>query len=285
MVSPSLTWTPTMDTSVTLLGLYQEDDGGSTSQFLPLVGTILPNPNGRLPSDLFVGKPGWDRYDGRLLQGTALVEHRFSEVAKVSLKARYIDSDLTYLTHYPDSYTNPTNPYLDPEQRTIGLYSDGSVARMEIFSTDTNLQLTFDTGKAVEHVLLAGIDYSWNRVRKTGGFGLEVIDIYDIDYAALSDWDGGLPQPSGPADDTVQQLAGFYIQDQVRLWDRVSIVLGARHDEVRTDTFGVNAIDAGATTYRAGIIAEVVEGVSPFFSYTESFEPVSGVDRDRNPLV
>src|SRR5690606_31718970 len=45
------------------------------------------------------------------------------------------------------------------------------------------------------------------------------------------------------------------------------------------------AIDAGATRDRAGVIAEVVEGVSPFFSYTESFEPVSGVDRDRNPLV
>src|SRR5690606_26595809 len=47
MVAPSLTWAPTMDTSLTLLGLYQEDDGGSTSQFLPLVGTILPNSNGQ----------------------------------------------------------------------------------------------------------------------------------------------------------------------------------------------------------------------------------------------
>src|SRR5690606_37936846 len=38
MVSPSLTWQPTMNTELTLIGLYQEDDGGSTSQFLPLVG-------------------------------------------------------------------------------------------------------------------------------------------------------------------------------------------------------------------------------------------------------
>src|SRR5690606_36628390 len=89
MVSPSLTWTPTMDTSVSLLGLYQEDDGGSTSQFLPLVGTILPNPYGRLPTEHFIGKPGWDRYDGRLLQGTVLVDHRFSDVVTFSSKARY----------------------------------------------------------------------------------------------------------------------------------------------------------------------------------------------------
>src|SRR5690606_2918455 len=192
LFAPSLTWQPTMDTNVTLLGLYQEDDGGSTSQFLPLVGTILPNPNGQLPFDTFIGKPGWDRYDGRLLQGTGLIEHRFSEVAKVSFKARYIDSDLAYYTHYPNSYSNPTNPYLDPEQRTIGLYADGTEARMEIFTTDNNVQLNFDTGDGVEHVLLAGVDYSWNRVRKVGGFAVEAIDIYDIDYDAISDWGGGL---------------------------------------------------------------------------------------------
>ena len=77
LVSPSVTFAPSPDTDFTLIGLYQEDDGGSTAQFLPLVGTILPNPNGRLPNDLFIGKPGWDRYDGRLIQGTALFEHRF----------------------------------------------------------------------------------------------------------------------------------------------------------------------------------------------------------------
>lgn len=285
MVAPSLTFAPSMDTEITLIGLYQEDDGGSTAQFLPLVGTLLPNPNGQLPSDLFVGKPGWDRYDGRLLQGTALFEHRFSDALRLNVKARYIDSDLTYLSHYADSYTNPTNPYLDPAQRLIGLYADGTQARMEIFSTDSNVQLNFDTGEAVEHVLLAGVDYSWNRVRKAGGFGMEAIDIYDIDHDSLSDWGGGLPTMLTSEEDTTQEQAGFYVQDQIRLWDRVSVVLGARHDEVRTESFGAEALDSGATTYRAGIIAEVVEGISPFFSYTESFEPVTGVTADRSPLV
>ena len=215
MVSPSITFAPSPDTDFTLIGLYQEDDGGSTAQFLPLVGTILPNPNGQLANDLFIGKPGWDRYDGRLLQGTALFEHRFGETARLNLKARYIDSDLTYLTHYPNSYSNPANPYVlldpvtgqpvldangvpvpDPEQRTIGLYVDGSYARMEIFSTDNNVQFNFDTGANIEHSVLAGVDFSFNHVRKTAGFTTEYIDIYDIDYDALSDYGGRLPQPS-----------------------------------------------------------------------------------------
>jgi len=305
LVAPSLTFAPSTDTELTLLGLYQEDDGGSTSQFLPIMGTILPNPNGKLPNDLFIGKPGWDRYDGRLAQGTALLTHRFSDAVKLNLKARYIDSDLTYLTHYPDSYGNPLNPYVlldpqtgapvldpdtgtplrDPQQRTIGLYADGSVARMEIFSTDNNVQFNFNTGASVEHVLLAGVDYSWNHVRKTGGFAYEYIDIYDIDYDALSDFGGGLPQPASPAEDVEQEQLGFYLQDQIRFWDRISVVLGARHDKVTSDTFGTRSIDASATSFRAGIIAEVAPGISPFFSYTESFEPIAGIDSSGNAFV
>ncbi|HEX8486477.1 TonB-dependent siderophore receptor [Sphingomonas sp.] len=305
MIAPSLTWSPGGDTDVTLLGLYQQDDGGSTAQFLPLVGTILPNANGQLPNDRFIGKPGWDRYDGRLLQGTALVTHRLGEQAKISLKARYIDSDLTYLTHYPNSYSNPANPYVlldpatgmpvvdpltrvparDPEQRTIGLYADGSTARMEIFSSDNTVQLGFATGSAIDHVVLAGLDYSWNHVRKTGGFDLEYIDIYDIDYGAISDFGGGLPQPAAPSADVEQDQLGFYLQDQIRLWDRVSVVLGARRDRVSTSSFGGPRVVQSATTFRAGVIGEIVAGISPFFSYTESFEPIAGVASNGNPFV
>ncbi|MBC2777193.1 TonB-dependent siderophore receptor [Parasphingopyxis marina] len=285
LISPSLSWAPTPDTNVTVIGLYQEDDGGSTSQFLPLVGTLFDNPNGQLPFDRFIGKPGWDRYDGRLLQGTGLIEHRFSDRVRINMRARYIDSDLDYFTHYPDNYANPTNPFLDPDQRLIGLYSDGSIARMEIFSTDNNLRFDFNTGEAVEHVLLAGVDYSWNHVRKTGGFGYEIIDIYNVDYDALSDYGGGLPAPFGPNEDVEQEQLGFYLQDQIRFFDRVSIVLGVRHDNVTSDSFSVEAIDSSATSFRAGIIGEIIPGVSPFFSYTESFEPISGVASNGNPFV
>lgn len=285
MISPSITFKLSPDTNFTLIGLYQEDDGGSTSQFLPLVGTILPNPNGKLPNSLFVGKPGWDRYDGRLLQGTALLAHRFGENARLNLKARYIDSDLTYLTHYPNNYTNPTNPFVDADQRIMGLYVDGSIARMEIFSTDNNLQLDFNTGAAVRHTLLAGVDYSANSVRKTNGFAVETFDIYDIDYAALLDYGGGLPTPTSVSEDVDQDQLGIYLQDQIRLDDRVSVVLGARRDWTRAKSFGGVWRREAATTFRAGIIGELAKGISPFFSYTESFEPIAGTASNGSAFI
>ena len=283
MLAPSIRWQPTPDTDITLTGLYQEDDTGSTSQFLPRVGTQVPNgTNPRLPRYLFVGKPGWDRYDGRMLQGGGTISQKLGDDIRINLKARYIDSDLSYFTHYPDSYTNPANPYLDAARRRIGLYADGSVARLNVFTTDNNAQFKFTTGANVEHTLLAGLDYSWNNVRKRGGFAYETIDIYDIDYAALSDFGGGIPTAAGPgflggsSEDTSQKQIGVYVQDQIRLFDRVSVVLGARRDRVRAYGNGNPAQIDKATTFRAGIIGEIGVGISPFFSYTESFLPVAG---------
>ncbi|ODP38693.1 TonB-dependent siderophore receptor [Sphingomonas turrisvirgatae] len=273
MFAPSIRWQPTPATDVILTGLYQEDDTGSTSQFLPIAGTFRPNPVDpalQLDPYTFVGKAGWDRYDGRSLQGGGSIVHRFSDKVRLSLKARYIDSDLQYFTHYADSYTDPVNPFAvyGTNGRTIGLYSDASDARMNVFSTDNNVEFKFNTGANIEHTLLVGLDYSWNKVGKRyAAPGLEVVDLYDIDYAALA-----TPQPAGPFAYDSQKQLGVYVQDQVRLFDRVSIIVGARRDHV-TNSSGQ---EDNATTFRAGIIGEVGAGFSPFFSYTESFLPIAG---------
>jgi iron complex outermembrane recepter protein len=267
--SPSIRWQPTPDTDITLLGLYQKDKSGSTSQFLPIIGTFRSNPNNSQTLDpyLFVGKPGWDRYDGRMLQGGGSLSQRFGDNVQLNVKARYIDSDLTYFTHYTDSYTNPTYPYLDAAGRTITLLNEGSNARMNVFSTDNNLLFKFNTGSQIEHKLLVGVDYSWNEVRKRGGYGSDIIDLYDIDYDALT-----IPLLDDYSTRESQKQLGIYVQDQIRMWDRVSVVLGARRDRVKT---AGSAVKDRATTFRAGIIGEVGAGFSPFFSYTESFLPIA----------
>ncbi|MGK2911071.1 MAG: TonB-dependent siderophore receptor [Sphingobium sp.] len=281
MFAPSIRWQPTPDTDIVLTGLYQEDDTGSTSQFLPIIGTFRPNPanpGGRLDPYTFVGKAGWDRYNGRSLQGGGSLTHQFSDNVRLSVKARYIDSDLEYFTHYADSYTIPTNPYAryGTDGRTIGLLADASDARMNVFSTDNNLQFKFNTGANVEHVLLAGVDYSWNKVGKRGIIPTgELVDLYDIDYDALLTYD-----PSGAFTYDSQKQLGVYVQDQIRFYDRVSLVVGARRDHVTSS--GGNTDNA--TTFRAGIIGEIGAGISPFFSYTESFLPIAGANSDGDPF-
>ncbi len=271
MFAPSIRWQPTPDTDVILTGLYQEDGTGSTSQFLPIIGTFRPNTvaGQQLDRYTFVGKAGWDRYNGRSLQGGGSITHRFSDNVKLSLKARYIDSDLEYNTHYADSYTNPQDPFsvYGTNGRTIALIADASDARMNVFSTDNNLQFDFATGANIEHKLLVGVDYSWNKVQKRYVGGFELVDLYDIDYDALLTYD-----PVGDFTTESQKQLGVYVQDQIRFFDRVSVVLGARRDRVT----GSSGQKDNATTFRAGIIGEIGAGFSPFFSYTESFLPVAG---------
>lgn len=275
MFAPSIRWAPTPDTDIVLNGLYQEDDSGSTSQFLPIVGTMRPNPTDpslKLDQYTFVGKPGWDRYDGRSLQGGGSITHRFSDNVRLSMKARYIDSDLTYYSRYANSYSSPTNPYGE-DGRTIGVTVGASKARMNVFSTDNNLQFDFNTGDAIEHKLLVGIDYSWNKVGKINTYATETVDLYDIDYDSLLE-----VEATGPYTYDSQKQLGVYVQDQIRFFDRISAVIGARRDRV---TSSAGTTDH-ATTFRAGIIGELAAGFSPFFSYTESFLPVAGSVTDEN---
>lgn len=271
MFAPSIRWQPTPGTDIVLNGVYQEDDTGSTSQFLPIIGTFRPNTvaGEQLDRYTFVGKAGWDHYNGRSLQGGGSITHRFSDAVKISLKARYIDSDLSYNTHYADSYSNPQDPFsvYGTDGRTIALTADASDARMNVFSTDNNVQFNFNTGANIEHKLLVGIDYSWNKVGKRYDGGNELVDLYDIDYDSLKTYD-----PTGPFTTESQKQLGVYVQDQIRFYDRVSVVLGARRDRVT----GSSGQKDNATTFRAGIIGEIGAGISPFFSYTESFLPVAG---------
>lgn len=286
MIAPSVTWRPGARTDITLLGLYQDDHTGSTANFLPIIGTLRDNPgNPRLPRYLFVGKPGYDRYDGRLLQGSGLVTHRFTDDLKLSLKARYIDSNVDYFTHYPDSYSNPTDPYIPGSNgRRIGLYAGSSVAKLQVFSTDNNVQWRVGDSATMEHTLLAGVDYSWNQVRKSNNYGYQVIDLYDIDYASIVE-----PPLTAPFTRDTQKQLGLYVQDQIRIRDRISVVLGARRDWVHGTSLDLasgltSRTSDTATTFRAGIIGEAGAGLSPFFSYTESFQPLAGQTTSGTPL-
>ena len=285
LIAPSITWQPTMDTTLTLIGNYQEDDGGSVQQFLP-VGSVLAdddaestsnieaNPNGRLPYSTFLGEPG-DPYDGRILSGTALFNHRFNDNVRFQARTRYIDSDINSVVRYPDSYSDPFNPFLDDDRRLITRYTAADRGGVDVFSADGGVGLDFNTGSAVRHELLVGVDYLWNETHRRSSFTQDTIDLYADRIS-----NGFEPAPLGALSTASQTQIGIYAQDQISFADRVHIVIGGRQDWVDdTNTAGIEQ-DTDAFTWRAGIIGELAFDIHPFFSYTESFLPVAGFDRE-----
>lgn len=86
---------------------------------------------------------------------------------------------------------------------------------------------------------------------------------------------------------------GLYMQDQIR-WNRWTASLNLRHDwssstaDTRNPQTSAPATSAKqeehAWTGRAGVVYSFDNGVSPYFSYATSFEPLLGTSSDGSPF-
>src|SRR5690606_3908059 len=98
---------------------------------LPMVGTLLPSPFGKLPSDRFVGEPDFDEQKTTQYSLGYVFEHAFSDNAKLRHTARYLDSRTTVRFTRLINVVNPTSVTrgaITEYERTTG------------FSTDTSLE-------------------------------------------------------------------------------------------------------------------------------------------------
>jgi iron complex outermembrane receptor protein len=265
LIAPSLTWRPSAATSLTLQALWQEDKSGTSSQFLPWEGTILPNPNGRLPVSRFIGEPG-DRYDSERKSFGWLFEHRFDDTWTVRQNFRVARNRNDGSYHYGDAFSVPGGWIADPVgKRLLGRYLDSSLTRTTLTALDNHAEGHFATG-ALRHTLLAGADFSRQRQDVASGFGVGAIDAYAPVYGNLEDVERtALPR-------TTQRNAGLYLQDQIK-WGAWDFVAGLRHDRTSAGVAGSADQDDSATTKRLGAMYRLASGWSPYVSYAESFTP------------
>jgi iron complex outermembrane receptor protein len=267
---PSITWRPTKDTDWTVIATYQKDRTGSSIAFLPHSGTIFANPNGKIPVDRFASEPGFDRYQTETKSIASIFQHRFGDVFKVNQSTRYSYVDGVYNTLYPDNYSNPANPYVDPAMRTVNRYAESLITSREILNSDTNGELKFATGP-LTHKVLAGVDF--RRMRETGFQGFNYIttpfDLYAPVYGNFT------PPAVDPLPPLTQQQTGVYVQDQLRLGPWIAVV-GLRHDRVTSDKVGSPLQTDNATSGRAGLMYELPFGLTPYVTYAQSFDPIFG---------
>lgn len=271
LLAPSLTWRPSADTTLTLQGYFQKDKAGTTQSFLPWSGSVIDNPNGKIPSRRFASEPGFDAYDTEQFSVGWLFEHRFNDRWTVRQNFRNTISKVDYRSMYPDVYSNRDNPFLDPERTTVNRYLWVSQPRMRTLVADQHLEGKVNWGQT-EHTLLFGADYS--RYRETGqqarGMG-SPLNLYHPVYGNVPDYElYDIPK-------TKQQQLGFYAQDQMRYRNWI-FVAGLRHDRAQTDIAGRDREVDNATTKRLGLLYAADNGLSPYISYSESFTPIGGTD-------
>ena len=283
-LAPSYTWQIADRTRLTLLGYYQEDNGGSTYQFLPMDGTLVPTRYGYMDNRTFIGEPTWDTWDATLWHAGWLFEHAFKNSWTFSQTARHMHLDSLYRAVI-------TNQGLMADGRTQMRRQVKGLGDADTDGVDSRLVGKFGTG-AAEHTLLIGVDWrsgDWTADRHQGPRALPTdprnprpIDIFDPVYTGLP---AGFPDTIGLGGGTSTQT-GVYLQDQVSL-DKWRFTVGGRYDWYQDETWtqtcnGADLCQPRSATItlkneafsgNVGVLYAFENGFSPYVSYAESFEP------------
>ena len=298
-IAPAFTWRPDDKTNFTFLSYFQNEPETGYYGWLPKEGTVEPLPYGkRLPTDFNEGAKNNTYSRNEKMVGYSF-DHEFNDTFTVRQNLRFAQNKVSQKSVYgygmcsdplytKDDDALKASPCLSIPQsewnHTLTRQYVIDNEKLENFSVDTQLQSKFATG-SVEHTLLTGVDFMRMRNDIDSWFGyagsVAPSDIYNLDR---SDFDfGAHPDPSGPYRVLLKQKqTGLYVQDQAQ-WDKVLVTLGGRYDWADQSSFNrdygnKSDRDDKQFTWRGGVNYLFDNGVTPYFSYSESFEPASLTD-------
>ncbi len=275
-IAPALTWRPSADTSLTLLSFYQKTNTRFSAP-LPyqLVEGIGNGPHTIGRGD-FIGEPHYDKMKGEMFTLGYELKHALNASTRIHHSLRFFESKVTW--NYLQAQTSAAA--IDAAASTGVLRRQYSDRREHAKSLTSDTRVEWN-GKLLgaEHTLLAGMDVyrmdydSQNFRANTASLNL---GSYNYGQPVVVNRDPALNR--GSRRKTTQ--AGLYVQDQVNLGDRWTILAGLRRDWAQQDQTahrdGSNAVQKDeATTWRTGVVYKAPNGLAPYLSYSESFFPVS----------
>ncbi|MCY7297356.1 TonB-dependent siderophore receptor [Alteromonas sp. a30] len=280
--APSVTFTPSDATSISLLGDYTSRKSDTAQQFLPLTGTLLPSASGeKISNTAYLGEPGFNVFDTESWALTLLAEHRLNDTWSLDLSSRYRDGESTYNQTWI-AFLGSGVPRIDENGNGARTWYQSRGFSTQ-FQFDARARATFDLGESM-HRILVGVSHQRIENRQDSsrlrGFNFAtgmpdggLINVFNPVYGNQPE----LPEIQR-GQETEDRIFGVYIHDQIN-WHNWIFNAGVRFDDVSKDQ-GANAEDAdeNETSFSASILYQFDNGVSPYFNYSESFQPVFGID-------
>ncbi|MDT8908636.1 iron complex outermembrane recepter protein [Pseudomonas sp. NFACC32-1] len=280
-LAPSLTWNINDDTRLTFLTQFTRDDTGITGQFLPLQGTKLSSPAGKISHHKNLGDPEWEFYDRTYYALGYAFEHRLNDTWQFRQNLRYTKSDLETQGISAGGQFWPAGP-------DEAVSADGTIKRsasvidedISQFAVDNNFQADFQTG-VLSHTLLLGLDHQRSNSNARWDWGSNGVptsnihnpiygqDFSNVQYFTMYDYNQKTNQ------------TGLYIQDQMAL-DNWRLTLGGREDWVHTGTEFHNLNNVTNTqrdkkfSGNAALSYVFDNGVTPYISFAQSFQAAAG---------
>ncbi|MGR5278385.1 TonB-dependent siderophore receptor [Vibrio rotiferianus] len=280
LIAPSFDWQATDNTLVNVNVYYQNDPSAGIYTTVPAAGSVLDNPLGSLSPDTYLGDKNWNTYEREVLMVGYKILHDFNNNWQFLQNARYMTAD----SYQENTYNNP----LAADNRTIGRNAYLTDEESTSFVIDNQLSGYVAHGN-FEHNLLLGLDYQYLdsdvKYKDTLGYSLTQ-DIFNPNHNQI-DRDALKFAYQQALDIKTKQL-GVYFQDQLRYRNLVMIA-GLRWDKYESDTNTVSdylgtvtpskeKLDENNISFRVGALYELDFGLSPYLTYSESFEPIAGAD-------
>ncbi|MDD7806025.1 MAG: TonB-dependent siderophore receptor, partial [Endozoicomonas sp. (ex Botrylloides leachii)] len=283
LLAPSFTWRISDKTQLNVNLYYQHDPNMIPSTPLPAVGTVYKAPYGRLKANAYAGDENWAKFDRKETMIGYKFNHEFNKNVSFLQAFRYSNAN----AHQRNTY----NTGLAADQHTLNRIGYSTDEKEKGFVVDNQLLFKFKTG-LFDHRLLAGLEYQElaTGINYKNMGAVASIDMANPNYAEINP-DTLMPDSVNLHDIHESQL-GLYLQDQLS-WQALTIVAGARWDHYKSDDQGqttdytkptpetsypVTRIDQKASSLRLSAIYALKNGLSPYISYAQSFEPVAGRD-------
>lgn len=283
-ISPSYNFDLGDNTDLSVIASYQHREY-MRQQGLPVLGTLLANPNGALDSKLFISEPAHGGYNADVyrsgynfahtfenewkfkqnfaVQKTEMVGPVISAATGKNLWAKNADGTIDYTT------IQRQGRYLDVDNLS--------------FSIDNQLQRRFNLAN-MSHELTIGVDamqeksdYIYNRCTVGN------LNLYQPEYNIK------VTCPDIPTNHDINRLryTGLYLRDRIELNDQLVLNLAGRHDWTETTTQNLvknteTTQSENAFTGNASLLYSINEIAAPYVSYATSFLPVIGTDFNDN---
>ncbi|KGK41819.1 hypothetical protein LH51_12045 [Nitrincola sp. A-D6] len=274
-LSTVVDWNATDHTTLTLLATLHESET-AYDYGKPFDGTVLPNPNGQIARDLLVGEPDFDAMEvSRNTLGYRL-EHRFNDIWTIKHNLLWYDTETDWSYHWISNRTD------DATRRIVNRGAQRRLDEETGVTIDNHLQARWNHGR-FQHTSLVGVDYRSSEFQQRVWVGTnQPLDVFNPQY-------GNQPTMSDAVSRTSRvdySHLGIYAQNQTKLDDRWVFLLGGRWDDVdlknrRTNADGSYTSQTGEAselTWRTGLVYLFDKGLAPYASYSESFEPSTGMD-------
>ncbi|WP_188015123.1 TonB-dependent siderophore receptor [Vibrio harveyi] len=280
LIAPSFDWQATNNTLVNVNVYYQNDPSAGIYTTVPAAGSVLDNPLGSLSPDTYLGDKNWNTYEREVLMIGYKILHDFNNNWQFLQNARYMTAD----SYQENTYNSP----LAADNRTIGRNAYLTDEDSTSFVIDNQLSGYVAHGN-FEHNLLLGLDYQYLdsdvKYKDTLGYSLTQ-DIFNPNHNQI-DRDALKFAYQQALDIKTKQL-GVYFQDQLR-YNNLVMIAGLRWDKYESDTNTVSdylgtvtpskeKLDENNVSFRVGALYELDFGLSPYLTYSESFEPIAGAD-------